>query len=470
MALANKNVHFVGVGGCGMSGLVRMVRQQGAACSGSDLKQSEVIDQLRREGYPIALHQSANTVPPNCDLLIYSAAVSDSHPEVVEANRRRLPIMKYAQAIGQLMLDRTGVAIAGTHGKSTTTSMLSHILIHAGLDPSLIVGAHCGQIGGGWRCGQGNLLVVEACEYDRSFLNLQPTHAVILNVEADHLDVYDSIDQIVGAFTLFASKLPVEGTLLIHHETPHRQMITAALDCTVQTIGFTSDADWHLEVEPPVHCDQGTQNRKPKVQLFEYNQSVVDWISPLPGDHMAFNSAVAAVTAHQLGAPWPAISEALASFRGLERRMQRLGQRTVREGLVTVVDDYGHHPTEIAATLIALRQHESPKRLICVFQPHQHSRTRFLLDDFSSSFGQADIVIIPDIYFVRDSEHERQSIMATDLVERLCHRKIQAMYLRSFEAITAYLKNHTRAGDLVVTMGAGDVWKVAQQFLNPRPN
>jgi len=457
LALAGKRLHFVGIGGCGMSGLARMAAKHGAACSGTDLSDSDTVARLRQEGINVSLDQSGAAVPGQLDMLVISAAIKPTHPEVLEARNRGASIVKYAQLLGRLMVGRVGVAIAGTHGKSTTTSILSHILIQTGLDPSFIVGAHCEQIGGGCRVsakrGPDEVLVAEACEYDRSFHNFFPTHATILNVEADHLDIYESIDEIVEAFHVFAKRLPALGSLLIHHESPHRLAIAAGLDAKVETIGFMPQADWRVGV------------RMGNVRLHHKDKPVCEWKSPMPGDHFAYNAAAAAITARRLGAPWDGIGKAIASFTGLDRRMQTLGQRAIPGGSVTVIDDYGHHPTEIDTTLRALRQHHDPKRLICVFQPHQHSRTRHLMEQFATSFGVADIAIVPEIYFVRDSEQERQAVTAGHLVERLRKQGVTAMHLHPFEAIVEQLELITRPGDLVVTMGAGDVWKIGKAYL-----
>ncbi|MEZ6194052.1 MAG: Mur ligase domain-containing protein, partial [Phycisphaerales bacterium] len=250
--LAGRRVHFIGIGGCGMSGLARLAQHLGANCSGSDLNDSATVKTLQSANIPVILEQTAESLPADCDLVVISAAIKPDHPELAEAVRRGIKIKKYAALLGELMIGRTGVAIAGTHGKSTTTSMLSHILIQTGLDPSFIVGANCRQIGGGVRVGHSDILVAEACEYDRSFHNFHPTHATILNVEADHLDMYRSLDEIVEAFKVFAERIPDKderGSLLINHEMPHRIKITAALNCKIETIGFAPQADWRVGVK-----------------------------------------------------------------------------------------------------------------------------------------------------------------------------------------------------------------------------
>lgn len=475
--LAGAKVHFVGIGGCGMSGLARITREVGAMCSGTDMAASEIIDDLRADGIDVVMSQTAADVPSDCDLMVISAAIRPEHPQVREAQHRGIEVLKYSQLLGRLMIGRKGVAIAGTHGKSTTTSLLSHVLIEAGLDPSFIVGATCRQIGGGCRVGGADQpLIAEACEFDRSFHNFHPTHAVILNVEEDHLDIYNSIDQIVESFAVFARRVPSDGTLLIQHELPHRPAITGDLRCTVETIGFDLQADWRVEViertnAPPAGSLGGGVTFE--VRLHHRGRRVARWTNPMPGAHMAYDAAVAAVTAHRFGASWANAETAIASFEGLDRRMQIVGVHSpggetdakLGDPTVTVVDDYGHHPTEIDATLRALRRHHDPDRLICVFQPHQHSRTRFLMEQFAVSFSVADIVIVPHIYFVRDSEKERHAVRAADLVDRLRQRGVAAMHLYPFGAIVEQLKLIVRNGDLLVTMGAGDVWRVAHEFL-----
>ena len=456
--LRGKRLHFIGVGGCGMSGLAAMASRRGAVVSGSDVQPSDATAKLEAAGVRVAYEQTAASLPADARLVVASAAVKPGHPELEEARRRGVEVLKYAQMLGSMMLGRVGVAIAGTHGKSSTTSMLGHVLVEAGLDPSVIVGAHVPQLGGGSRTSgrqdETAIMLAEACEYDRSFHHLHPTHATILNVEADHLDLYSGIDEIVESFAVFARRIPRHGSLLIEHESPHRERITQGLACEVQTIGFEAGGHWRVRVER-------SEDQPPVTILHRDDREVARWPSPLPGRHMAYNAAAAAVAAHRLGASWDAIGEALASFAGLERRMQTVGER---DG-VRILDDYGHHPTEVAATLRALREHYRPRRLVCVFQPHQHSRTRHLMEQFADSFAHADRVIVPPIYFVRDSEAERQAVTAEDLVVKLRERGVEAEYVGTFDAIATELAHRCEAGDLVVTMGAGDVWRVGQRFL-----
>lgn len=484
--VAGKRCYLLGIGGCGMSALARMLAARGAFVAGSDAYPSPVTEGLAHEGMKVEFNQSSGEIPEDAQLIIASAAIKADHPQLAAAMNRGLPVLTYAEALGQCMLGRTGVALAGTHGKSTTTAMLGVALTAAGLDPTVIVGATCAQLSRdghtptGFRLGadaiprgelksKPGLLLAEACEFNRSFHNLHPTVGSISAVEADHLDIYGSLDAVVESFHQFAMLLPPEsegGRLIIAHEGAHRREVTAGVRCAVETIGFAPGADWHIDF----HRDQR------RVTLSHGRDPVASWLLPLPGEHMAFNSALACALSVSLGADPAKVADALQGFKGVDRRVQFLGKRTVHGGTVKVYDDYGHHPTEVEATLRALREFERPEeqspagRLICVFQPHQHSRTRHLLDEFAQAFSQADVVIVPHIYFVRDSEIEKTKVSAADLVDRLRKRGVQAMHLYPFEAIVEHLEILCRPNDLVVVMGAGPVWQVAHEFFRTAPS
>lgn len=473
-SFAGRHIHLIGIGGCGVSGLAMMLQSLGAVCSGSDSVPSPLTESLKKNGIPVSEDQSDGRLPDKCDLVIASAAIRPTHPEVLAAEARLIPVQTYAEALGRLQRERTGISIAGTHGKSTTAAMLCHILIECGLDPSFIVGATCTQIGGGSRvgaesvpttsgaaplAGRRGLLVCEACEFNRSFHHHRPLIALINNIEEDHLDVYGSLEGVIEAFAEFARLVPPAGQggrLLIAHDGAHRAQITPGLTCAIETFGFHPEADYQIIYDPAVQ----------RVGLMQEGIWLTQWTNTAPGAHIAQDAAAAAILAHYAGADWQDIAKALESFAGVDRRMQRLGTRKVEGGEVVVYDDYGHHPTEIENTLKALKAAESPKRLICVFQPHQHSRTRFLLEQFAQSFSNADTVIVPHIYFVRDSEKEKHRVNAIDLVDRLIQRGVTAMHAYPFTAIVRHLELICRDGDLVVIMGAGPVWRVAHEFLN----
>lgn len=471
-------VYLIGIGGSGMSGLARMLRSRGAIVRGSDSTVQDTTEALRAEGITIDADQTKARLPEVCDLVVASAAIKADHPQMLAARERGIRVMTYAQALGQCMLGRTGVSIAGTHGKSTTTSMLGCVLADAGIDPTVIVGATCKQLGGGFRLGSATIpggtggtmrgrpgvLVAESCEFDRSFHNYFPVLAAITAVEADHLDYYGSLDAVVESFNRFARQIaPASegGRLLIGHDGAHRREVTAGVRAMVETIGFSPAADW------VVRFNAATRG----VELLHEGQLACAWTCNLPGEHNAMNGATAAALAIMLGADPASISRTLTAFRGVDRRSQLLGTRTLPGGAgeVKVYDDYGHHPTEVEATLRALRAFEKPQdrggRLICIFQPHQHSRTRHLLEEFANAFSSADLVIVPDIYFVRDSEQERHLISAGDLVDRLRSKGVSAMHLYPFGAIVDQLPQLCRANDLVVVMGAGPVWQIGRDFL-----
>ncbi len=481
---AGARCFFVGVGGCGMSGLAREFVSRGASVSGVDLTASDTTAALIRDGIAMTLDDESAALPDACDLVVISAAVKPEHSLVREALSRRLPIWTYAQALGRCMTGRTGVAIAGAHGKSTTAAMLAVALTEAGLDPSVIVGATVPQLSNdtsgpavghrigaaaiprGGRAGDPGVFIAEACEFNRSFHNLHPTIGSIGVVEADHLDIYGSLDALVEAYAQFAQQIaPADegGKLIIGHESAHRREVAANVRCDVETIGFSPEADWRIEARGPREAS-----------LVHDGKRIAQWTCPLPGEHNMFNSAMAMALAISLGADANDAARGLSGFRGVHRRTECLGDRALTGGgSVRVYDDYGHHPTEVDATLRAIRAHESVNesdaRLICVFQPHQHSRTRFLLSEFAQSFSQADLVIVPHIYFVRDSEIEKTLISAADLVDRLRERGVAAMHVYPFDAIVEQLEIVCRPGDTVVVMGAGPVWKVARGFMDGAP-
>ncbi len=467
-----------------MSGLAQVMFSGASEVTGSDSTPSALTKGLEAMGIEVLPDDADASLPEDRDMVIVSAAVAADHPIILEANERGVPVLTYAEALGRVMGGRTGVAIAGTHGKSTTTAMLGCALTDAGLDPSVIVGAICSQLaqgchapipetGVGFRvgsqavpigdlAGKPGLLLAEACEFNRSFHNLAPMVGSISQIEADHLDFYGSLDAVIKAFAGFAQRVrPASegGRLLIAHDGAHRGVVASGLDCAVETIGFSPSADWVISFD--------TATRR---VTLEHGSVRMAWINRMPGEHNAVNAATAGALAVMVGAEPGPVAASLGSFAGLDRRMQIVGERPMPGGgLVRVYDDYGHHPTEIEATLRALRQAERPEekngRLICVFQPHQHSRTRFLMEEFATSFEHADIVIVPQIYFVRDHQAEKDRVCSGDLVDRLRSRGVEAKHLHPFGAIVEHLENLCRGGDLLVVMGAGPVWKVACGFL-----
>ena len=446
--------HFVGIGGCGMSGLAQVLHQQGHRVSGSDTQTSAVVERLGRQGIAVHIGHDAEHIPPDANCLVVSAAIKGDNPELLGATQRNLPILKYAQLLGRLTGQMHTLAIAGTHGKSTTSGWLAYMLQRAGLAPSFVVGADVEQLGGGSGAGHGKTLVVEACEYDRSFLNLHPAAAAILNIERDHLDYYHDLDDIIDAFAAFAGQVDPEGVMVANADDAAVAAALKACPAPCEYFGLTGEADWRPE-------KLTFKNGHGCFDLTYRDQTLGQVELSLPGRHNVANALAVAALGHHARLSPRHICSGLNNYVGVGRRMSYRGE----VGGVVVLDDYAHHPTEIQATLQAVRSLYQPRRLWCVFQPHQHSRTRFLLEEFAGSFSEADLVIVPHIYFVRDSEHERHAVRAADLVDRLRQRGKAAMHLYPFEAIVEQLQLIARDGDLLVTMGAGDVWQVARDFL-----
>jgi UDP-N-acetylmuramate--alanine ligase len=451
---AGKRVHFIGIGGCGMSGLARMLLHGGAIVTGSEPKPNPQTFQLTSLGAKISRDQMGELLTRETDLVVRTAAVPDNNREFSAAQAYGIPSIKYADLLGQVMAERYGIAVAGTHGKSTTTAMIAYTMLQCGADPSFVVGGTVPQLGGGSRSGLGSAFVAEACEFDRSYHKLHPRVAIITNIEEDHLDCYKDIDEIVESFRQFAQLVPANGLILANGEDPRVLQALAGLKVPMEMVALSPGFSWSTRatgIFNGCHCGEVSYKGKVVAQL---NLSVA-------GLHNLFNATVAVAACATYGIDPAKAAKAIAGFTGVDRRMTEVG--TVNGAIV--VDDYGHHPTEIRATLKAIRERYQPQRLFCIFQPHQHSRTRFLLEDFATSFAEADETIVPDIYFVRDSEAERQRVSSNDLVDRIRLTGQKAQHLPDFSAIVGYLKNQIRSGDLVVTMGAGNVWEIGRDLV-----
>jgi len=453
-ACEGRRIHMIGVGGAGMRALAEMLLDRGAVVSGSDLASGAAVTGLRERGAAIEIGQRPRNVPVGCDLVVQSAAIAEQNPELVAARRQNVEIVKYSRMLGMLMSQRVGIAVAGTHGKSTTSAMVAYVLSRAGADPSYIIGAIVEQLGGPSGVGRGKHFVAEACEFDRSFLNLHPQYAAILNIEEDHLDCYKDLAEIVEAFRAFASQVKPDGLIVANGASRDAVEAVRSARAEVQTFGLTPGCAWRGE---NVVSDRGRRAMDVVFQGRPFCRLRV----PLAGLHNAYNALAATALLHHAGVEAESIAKLLGGFTGAYRRATLKG----RSRGVTVVDDYAHHPTEVQASLRALREFYSPKRLLCVFQPHQHSRTRFLLKDFAQSFGACDEVIVPDIYFVRDSARERDYISSADLVAQIGFHGGVAVYRKTFDEIIGHLQDELTAGDLVVTMGAGNIWEVADEIV-----
>ena len=446
-----RNVHLIGAGGSGMRALAEVLLNRGAHISGSD---NAPVEPLTALGANIRLGQRPENLPVDLDVVVYSAAIKDGNPELLAARDRGVEVLKYSQMLGRLMADHCGLAVAGTHGKSTTTAMVAFALQHAGKDPSFVVGATVPQLGGPSGVGTGPQFVAEACEFDRSFLNLCPTLAAVLNIEEDHLDCYENLAAIIESFRAFINKLPAHGLAVINGEDRNAALAACDAACEVQTFGLQENCTWR---GANLVADRGRYS----FDVLFRGQKFCRISMRLAGLHNVYNTLAATALLHQCGLRPEQIIAAVADFEGINRRMTIKAQRNG----ISVVDDYAHHPTEIQVTLRAIREFFQPRRTWCVFQPHQHSRTRFLLKDFARSFGCADKVIVPDIYFVRDSEREKDCIKAEDLVAQIRLNGGDAIYQKDLSGIVEHLKKSLVPGDLVVTMGAGNIWEVADEIV-----
>lgn len=451
---AGKRVHMIGIGGCGMRGASAMLLRCGAIVSGSDRAPFVGLAALSEQGARISIGQRATNLPEGVDLIVVSAAIPEENDELAAARTLGYPVIKYAELLGEIMQLRTGVAVAGTHGKSTTAALCAHLFRVGGLDPSYVIGATAPQLGGGSGVGLGEHFIVEACEFDRSFLNLQPAFAAILNIEADHLDCYADLDEIVAAFRAFAANVPLDGLIVANHSDLNVSAAMTDATARIETFGFEADATWqarNLSIDRGHYTFEVTYEGLP---LFTSSLAIA-------GRHNVANALAATALAFNAGAHRDAIAEGLATFQGVDRRMSVRG---VRNG-ITIVDDYAHHPTEIRVTLEAVRERFEPDRLWVVFQPHQHSRTRILMNDFAESFGDADRILVPDIYGSRDTEQEIKRTGARDLVTRIERLGGPVRYVPRLSDIAELLERETASGDVIVTMGAGNIWTLADALL-----
>ncbi len=451
---AGRRIHLIGIGGCGMSGLARILRDAGAIVSGSEPTPNNQTFELTKSGVKISRTQSGELLSRDVDLIVRTAAVPDSNTEFVAARALGIRSVKYAQMLGEVMAERRGIAVAGTHGKSTTTAMTAWAMTQCGADPSWVVGGTVPQLN---RCGShsgtGDIFVAEACEYDRSFHNLHPKIAILTNIEEDHLDCYTGIDDINESFHEFARLVPDDGLIIANGSDENVRKVLAGLVMPIELVTMGGESIWSIR-------DLGSVEGRRCGEISHRGRVVGRMRLSVPGAHNLMNATMALAACNACGIDIERAIEALNAFTGVDRRLTDMG----RCNGAILLDDYGHHPTEIRATLGAIREKYAPQRLICVFQPHQHSRTRFLLEDFAASFAAADETVVPDIYFVRDSEDEKQRVSSGDLVDRIERNGQRARYIPDFPSIVEHLRHTLRGGDVMVTMGAGNVWEIGKEL------
>ena len=452
--LAGRRLHFVGIGGAALSGLASMALAQGAAVSGSDLASSSVTDRLQVAGATIYIGHAAAQVG-QADLVIISSAVPETNPEVAEARRQGIPVLKRHEFVGQLMQGHIGVGVAGTHGKTTTTGLLAVLLSDAGLDPTLLVGGEVRDLGVSGRAGQGPHFVVEADEYDHAFLSMPCQVAVVTNIEADHPDIYPTLDAMLDAFRQFIGQLPQDGTLVANWDDPRVRDLVKGLrgkkGPIVVTYGVAHSGQWWAADVTP--NEQGGHD----FTVWRLGRDLGRFSLQVPGLHNVSNALGALAAAERLGLTMDQARASLARYQGAARRFEVKG---TAHG-VTLVDDYAHHPSEVRATLAAARQRFPGRTLWAVFQPHTYSRTAALLGDFARAFRDADHVLVTDIFAAR--EQPVPGVHSRDLVSRMTHP--DARYVGSLDEATTVLRAEARPDDVILALGAGDVWKVLESVM-----
>lgn len=455
-SLAGATVHMVGIGGISMSGLCEILLSLGIHVTGSDEKNSPNIERLRLKNVPVFLKQEPSNIT-NQNLVVYTAAMPIDHPELEEARRKGIPVIDRATLLGEIMhMYEKSIAVSGTHGKTTTTSMISFCLMEAGMDPTIHVGGILDAIGGTTRIGASQFFVTEACEYKDSFLKFNPFMGIILNIEPDHLDYFHDINQIANSFLNFATRVPPEGIVVGNADNEHVVNILEQLKCRTVTYGLTSPrAFWTAR---NITFDE---NGFPSFNVVCGKKSILRMKLSVPGIHNVSNSLACFAACSALGIPAGIIKNSLRKFKGTHRRFEHKG--TV-DG-IKVVDDYAHHPTEVIATLKSARSCTRGK-VLCVFQPHTYTRTKEFINEFSKAFTLADKVYVTDIYAAR--ENDNGLVHSSDLVNKINEHLNNAVYIPSFEDIVDSLIRDSSAGDLVLTLGAGDIDKVGELFLSEK--
>ena len=448
------NIHCIGIGGIGLSAIAEILLSRGYKVTGSDMKESDITSHLAQKGARIFLDHRAENVE-TADLVVYSAAVGQDNPELVRAAERGIPAVTRAEILGVLMDEyENSIAVSGTHGKTTTTSMVSLILDRAKMEPTILVGGNLAEIGGNAKVGNSGYFVTEACEYMDSFLSLRPKIEIILNIDSDHLDYFKDIDHIVSSFDRFANLVPEAGTIIAYEANPFVNKVIQG-HSNVITFGLNENCTYHAQ---NILFDE---NGMPSFEVLRDGTVLSRVQLSLPGEHNILNALAAYACCHNLGVEPEIISETLHSFRGTQRRFDIVGTTA---GGVKIVDDYAHHPTEIKATLSASKN-VPHNRLWTIFQPHTYTRTLALFDDFAEAFEKTDVLILAEIYAAR--EKNIYKISSAQLAEKIrqIHPEKEVLFMPDFADIASYVSQHACRGDMVITMGAGDIYKVGEMIL-----
>jgi len=447
--------HFVGILGAGMSNMARYATEMGVRVTGSDAKTSPLADELTEQGILVRKGHETRNIQPGTSLVVASQAIEENNPEIVEAQRMGIEVVKYPELLGDLMDRREGIAVAGTHGKTTTTSLLAFIMNRAGLDPSYVIGADVPQMGNGSHCGKGRHLIAEACEYRRSFLYLAPKVGVVTNIDLEHMDYYYDLNDIQEAFCDFAEQVDPEGAFILNADDRNSKKIAKAADCEVFRFAMDeTKADyravriWRAKKHTNFNLMyKGKDHGRFSIQLY--------------GTYNVSNSLAAIAACHQAGLDFDDIRGPLAEFEGAARRMQLLGEPWD----VAVLSDYAHHPRQVEATIAAAKQRFPKRRVFCIFQPHQFSRTRTMLSELAESFEEAWVTLVTDIYAARDSEEDMASVSAQDLVHLMNQRGMQSYYVPEFKDLENIIVGDVVPRDVVLVMGAGNIYQIAHNIV-----
>ncbi len=448
-----KKLHFVGIGGIGMSGIAEILLDQGFAITGSDRAPNDNTERLSKLGATVKIGHAAGNLAQDVDALVYSSAVGPDNPEIMEAQKRKIPVIRRAEMLAEVMRLKYGIGIAGTHGKTTTTSMISLVLMEGGIDPTVIVGGRLrGLAGSNARLGKGEFIVVEADEFDRSFLSITPTIAVLTTLETDHLDCYRDLDDIKSAFVQFAAKVPFYGFVVLCMDEPALQDIMPKIRNKIITYGLNSQAD--LQAVDLVHRKNTT-----RFIAVRDGKDLGEIELQIPGKHNVQNALAAIAVGLELKVPFARVKAGIEKFTGVFRRWE---VKAEVDG-VTVVDDYAHHPTEIRATLAGAKAGWR-RRVIAVFQPHLYSRTRDFYDEFGRAFFDADVLVLTDVYPAREEPIQGVSgELIANAAKEFGHKQVR--YVPDKKSVPAYLMSIVQPGDMVITMGAGDIWKFGEEFV-----
>ncbi len=447
-----QHIHFVGIGGIGMSGIAEVLANLGYRVSGSDAKESTTVERLRGLGITVHLGHDANHIA-GAQVVVISSAVKGDNPEVVAAHLQKVPVIPRGEMLAELMRMKYGIAVAGSHGKTTTTSMVAQILSQGGLDPTIVIGGKLGTIGSNAKLGKGPYLVAEADESDGSFLLLNPSLAIITNIDREHLDHYKDLAEIEAAFEIFGNKVPFYGSVFLCMDDTNAAAIRPRLKRQVHTYGTNPQVDIRAR-------DIRQDGFRTHFKVTAFGEDLGAFSLGVPGHHMVLNALAALGVALELGVDREILRASLASFTGAERRFTKKGER---EG-VLVVDDYGHHPTEIAATLAGARAGFPDRRIVAAFQPHRYTRTKALLEEFGRCFFEADVVVVTDIYAA--GEPPIPGITGETVVEALRgHGQKEVHLVGRVEDLPAALRKLTHPGDLLITFGAGTITQVGPAFL-----